>query len=399
MRVLVVHNNYSSRVPSGENLAVHDEVAWLRAAGVEVHLHEAHNDDMIDAGAADRLRQAVGGVWSPPARRAMAARLREVDPDLVHIHNLFPLLTASVVQAATRADVPVVWTAHNHRITCIDGGNFRAGATCTDCRPGWRLPGIRHHCYADSAAASAVVTASSSIFRSLARRRVTTIAISRHMRDWLVGTAGFPADRVEVKYNGVAGPAPGTRLMPAADSRVFLFVGRLDQHKGVGLLLDAWARTRGRLDAELHVVGDGGMAPAVRAAAAADDRITWFGAVPKATVDEHLGTARVVVVPSLWDEPFGRVATEALAHERGLIATDRGGLGEIVDAAFDWVVDPEAAALADALVAAADPEADLPARTEAGRKRYADSFSPDATTGALIEVYQKVVGTQPASTE
>jgi glycosyltransferase involved in cell wall biosynthesis len=396
MRVLVVHNNYSSRVPSGENLAVRDEVAWLRSAGVEVHLHEAHNDDVLGSGVTARAKQAAWGVWSRPAQRAMDDRVREVQPDLVHLHNVFPVLTGSVVRAATDRDLPVVWTAHNHRVTCVDGGNFRDHAPCTQCRPGWRLPGIRHACYADSTIASAVVTAASSVFRSLARRRVTTIAISANVRDWLIESAGFDGDRVHVKYNGVAGPPPGAATTAAADSRTFLFLGRLDQHKGIGLLLDAWDRTRGRLDAELHVLGDGEMAPAVQAAAAGDDRIRWFGALPHDQIGHHLGAARAVVVPAMWDEPFGRVATEALAYRRGLIATRRGGLAEIVDDASDWVVGPDPDDLAGALLDAARPDADLAGRTRAGHDRYDRSFSPEATTRALVEIYEGALDTAGA---
>jgi glycosyltransferase involved in cell wall biosynthesis len=396
VRVLVVHNNYSSRVPSGENLAVHDEVAWLREAGVEVHLHEAHNDDVVGGGGVERARQALWTAWSRPARRAMAERLRAVEPDLVHVHNLFPLLTASVVPAATGAGLPVVWTAHNHRVTCVEGGNFRAGAPCARCRPGWRAPGIAHGCYADSVVASALVTTSTSLFRSMARRRVATVAISEHMRDWLVDRAGFHPDRVEVKPNGVAGPALGVELVPADDSRTFLFVGRLDRHKGVGLLLDAWERTRGRLDARLHLLGDGEMASAVEAAAATDDRITWFGAVPPAEVAEHLGTVRAVVAPAIWEEPFGRVAAEALAYRRGLVVTRRGALPEVAGEDSSWVVDPEPAALAEALVAAAGSDAGLAARTRAGHDRYARAYSPEATTNALLALYEREVARRSA---
>ena len=59
MRVLVVHNAYSSRVPSGENLSVADEVAWLRDAGVDVAVHEVSNDTVVSAGAAGKARQAA----------------------------------------------------------------------------------------------------------------------------------------------------------------------------------------------------------------------------------------------------------------------------------------------------------------------------------------------------
>jgi glycosyltransferase involved in cell wall biosynthesis len=395
MRVLVVHNNYSSRVPSGENLAVGDEVAWLRAAGVEVELHAVETDDMVAASVAGQARQALFGVWSPPAKAALARRMREARPDLVHVHNVFPLLTASVLRAATDAGVPVVWTAHNHRVRCVEGGNFRDAAPCTECRPGWRLPGIRHGCYGGSAAASTVVTLGTSIFRLAARRNVTALAISGYVRDWLVAQGGFDPDRVHVKYNGVAGPAGAgsDQAGPtAAESRTFVFVGRLDPHKGIGLLLDGWARTRGRLDARLHIVGDGVQAADVEKAAAGDDRITWFGQVPPSEVAKHQSTARVVVVPARWDEPFGRVAAEAMAHRRGLISTGRGGLAEVADPDSAWTIEPEPAALAAALEdAAGTTAADLDRRVAAGYERYTRLFSPEATTQALISLYEQVI--------
>jgi glycosyltransferase involved in cell wall biosynthesis len=308
----------------------------------------------------------------------------------VHVHNVVPLLTASVLRAVTSAGLPVVWTAHNHRVRCVEGGNFRDGAPCTDCRPGWRVPGIRRSCYGGSVAASTVVTLGTSVFRLVARRNVTALAISGHVRDWLVAEGGFDPDRVHVKYNGVAAPAGGGP--PATGSRTFLFVGRLDPHKGIGLLLDGWARTRGRLDARLHILGDGEQAADVEAAAAADDRITWFGQVPSDVVANHLTTARAVVVPALWDEPFGRVAAEAMAHRRGLISTGRGGLGEVVDPGSAWIVDADPASLAAAIEGAAGAtDADLQARTEAGFERYTRLFSPEATTRALIARYEQTI--------
>src|SRR5688572_22957294 len=171
MRVLVVHNRYSSRVPSGENLAVDDEVTWLRAAGVEVETFEASNDDVLGAGAVAKARQALESLWSLSAQRKFASVLDQFSPDLVHVHNLFPLLTARVPWRALRRRVPVVWTVHNRRLTCVIGTNFRDGRRCHDCRPGWRIPGVRHACYGGSGVASALVTGSTTIYRRLARQR------------------------------------------------------------------------------------------------------------------------------------------------------------------------------------------------------------------------------------
>ncbi len=129
MRVLVVHNRYSAATPSGENVSVDLEVDGLRAAGVDVHRHEVSNDDVLSGGVVDKLRAAAATTWSPAAAARLEADVARVRPDLVHVHNLFPLLTASVPSRALARGLPVVWTARNLRVTCVEGTQFRAGAT------------------------------------------------------------------------------------------------------------------------------------------------------------------------------------------------------------------------------------------------------------------------------
>lgn len=389
MRVLVVHNRYSSRAPSGENLAVQDEVRWLRDAGVDVHTHEVSNDDVFEAGIVQRIGQATSALWSVPAQRRMVAVIDRTEPDLVHIHNLFPLLSASVPWVATRRGLPVVWTVHNRRVTCVIGTNFRDGQPCYDCRPGWRVPGIRHRCYGGgSIAASALATGASSIFRGVARRRVTALAVSDNIRQWLLDTAGFAPDRVHVKHNGIAEPSVSSSgLPPVASRRTFLLAGYLIEHKGIPLLLDAWQRT-GDLDAELRIVGDGPLTETVANAASEDPRITWIPQVPPEKMPAHLAEARAVVVPSTWEDPLPRSAAEALAYGRPVITTGMGGLNEIVDAGSGWVTGTDTASLAEALLEAASSDQVVTTRGAAARKRYEDLFSPTSTTRSLVQFYE-----------
>jgi glycosyltransferase involved in cell wall biosynthesis len=387
MRVLVVHNRYSSRVPSGENLAVDDEVRWLREAGVDVERHEVSNDEIVAPGPVGRAVDGLEAVWSLSAARRFRRALDEHAPDLVHVHNLFPLLTASVPAAAAERGVPVVWTAHNFRLRCVAGTHFRAGRPCHDCRPGFRVPGVVHRCYAGSVAASALVGAATSVYRSSARRRgVIAVGISRSVADWLVAEAGFDRRAVRVKYNGVA-PPPGAPVpADSAGQRRFIYAGRLSPEKGIAHLLDAWRRTT--TDAELHVVGEGPMASDVRAAAATDPRIVPVGEVPAGAIAEQILAARAVVVPSMWDEPFGRVAAEAFSLGRPVVTTGRGALGEIVDGTTGWITGSDPAAMAAALDEAAASDDLVAAKGAAGRDRHAARFSPEATTAALLDIYR-----------
>lgn len=390
MRVLVVHNRYSSRVPSGENLAVDDEVRWLRDAGVEVHRHEVSNDDMIDPGPLARARDGVEAVWSWRARQRFVAAIDDARPDIVHVHNLFPLLTSTVPMAARRRGLPVVWTVHNFRARCIAGTHFRDGAPCTACRPGWRTPGVVHRCYADSLAASALVTASTSLFRAWGRRDgVVPVAISEAMGRWVSTAAGFPADQVRVKYNGVAVAAPSPDDPPPGSSAAFVYAGRLSHEKGVDLLLEAWGRTT--TTAELRFVGSGHRREAIERAARDDPRIVLVGQVDGDETIRHLREARAVIVPSVWDEPFGRVAAEALANERPVVTTGRGALSEIVDGSCGWVTGLDPRALARAIDEAGEDDDAVDSRGLAGRRRYETTFAPEPTTLALIRIYEDVI--------
>ncbi len=392
LRVLVVHNRYSAATPSGENVSVDHEVGWLREAGHDVRVHETTNDDVLSGGPATKLRAAAETTWSVSAARSFGAALAEHGPDVVHVHNLFPLFTASVPWRAVHAHVPVVWTARNMRVVCVEGTFFRAGTDCHLCRPGWRAPGIRHRCYRGSLGASALVTGATSIFRRLARTSVTSVAISGSIRDWLVEGAGFDPARVRLKYNGVAPPPdPTDHRPPSAGGAGFVFVGKLAAYKGIDLLLDAWGRVEDP-GATLRIVGDGPMADRVRDAAAADPRVEWTGPVPAAVVAQHIAAARAVVVPSVWDEPFGRVAAEAMAGGRPVITTGRGGLVEVVGGEAGWITGDDPAALARAIDEAAASDGLVAARGAAARRRHAALFSPEATTAALVDIYREAIG-------
>lgn len=395
MRVLVIHNSYSSRVPSGENAAVADEVAWCRAAGVDVHLHTAHNDTAVQGTKRQKARQAAEAVWSISSQRELGAAIDRIKPDVVHVHNLFPLISGSAPRLALRRGLPVVWTVHNHRILCVGGTNFRDGQPCDLCSRHWRLPGIRHACYSESIAASALVTGASSLFAGWARRHVTAVAISDSVRRWLVDTADFADDQVTVKYNGIATPPAAATAPDPAGQRVFLFAGRLAAYKGVQLLLDAWQRAQLPDDVELRIAGEGKLGDEVRAAAASDPRITWLGHVPVEEMPGHLAAARAVVVPSIWEEAFGRVAAEAMACGRPVVTTGLGGLAEVVDDTTGWITGTDPDDIAKALAVAAESDDEVRRRGAAASVRHRERFSPEATTQALVGIYETAIAQGP----
>ncbi|MGH3680141.1 MAG: glycosyltransferase, partial [Natronosporangium sp.] len=238
MKVVVAHNRYRSAQPSGENRVVDAEIGQLTAAGVEVLPLLRSSDDIPALPLADRALLPVSPLWNRAAARELATLIREHRPDLLHLHNPYPLLSPWLVRTAHRYGLPVVHTVHNYRQVCAAGIYFRDGGICHDCR-GRRLgvPAVVHRCYRGSRAQSAVMAvtlaAHRPTWRSVDRFVALTAGIAEHLQSY-----GVPAERIVVKPNAVADPGP-----PAPLGDGFLFAsGRLAPEKGLGLLLDAWAR-------------------------------------------------------------------------------------------------------------------------------------------------------------
>ena len=188
MKIMIVHNRYRSTAPSGENRVVDTEAGALAALGHEVVRFERHSDDIETWSRARKAALPGRVVWSAEAHRDLAARLREDRPDVVHVHNTFPLLSPAVLHACRDARVPVVATIHNYKLACASGDFFRDGAVCHDCAG--RLPGpaIRHGCYRGSRAATAPVALAMTAHRRAWRSLISAyIFISAAQRDLLTG--------------------------------------------------------------------------------------------------------------------------------------------------------------------------------------------------------------------
>ncbi len=387
MRVLVAHNRYRSGSPSGENLAVDLEVALLREAGVEVAEVRRSSDDVATASPAALLAAGLGPVYDRQGVRDFAEALDAFRPDVVHCHNLYPLLSPQVIRLARRRGLPVVHTVHNYRRRCMNGYYFRAGGPCTACTGPWGpLPGVAHGCYRGSRVQSAAIAASLLAHRATWDGVSLHLAVSRCVAASLLDT-GVPAARVAVKPNPVVDPGPP---LPAGDTVVH--AGRLEPAKGTALLLDAWRASGARSRLVLEVYGDGPDRDLVVAAAAADPSIRYRGLRPRPEVVEAMRRSRLVVVPSAWPEAFGLVAVEALACARPVVACRVGALPEIVTDEVGWLADPRPDALASVLEAAAGAP-DLEARGAAARARYLTRYTPAACTAELLERYRALVPT------
>jgi glycosyltransferase involved in cell wall biosynthesis len=382
VKVLVAHNRHRSRVPSGENRAVDNDVALLRSAGVEVETYFRSNDEIDGFGLRDWAELPLRASWSRRDMRDFSGVLRDFHPDVVHVHNLLPLLSPALIRVAKDSGTPVVQTVHNYLPRCLAGTYFRAGAVCHDCRDsGGPWPGVAHACYHGSRAQSAALATALVVHRGTWRLIVRFLAISpgvaRHLEE-----TGVPPERVTIHPNHV--PDPGSSPSPG---RGFLFLGRLRGEKGIGLLLDAW-RLSGLGASERLVIAGDGPQRGLAEAASGEDGIEYVGQVSRDAADRLVKASGIVVVPSLWEEPFGLSTVEAMAMRRPVLATRMGASAWIVGPDRGWVVEPDVAGMAEGLQATAG--ADLEAMGAAARRHYEEYFSPPQALARMLRVYDSV---------
>ncbi len=317
MRIALVHSYYRSAQPSGENTMVDQQVAALRKAGHEATV-VAHRSDDERGGPVSAVRAAwnVGtGAGSDPT-----AELAELDPDIVHVHNLFPNFSTRWLPRWTG---PLVATLHNYRSVCANAMLLRDGRTCTDCPDGDRWAGVRHRCYRDSAAASLPLA-----FRNrrglaadpLVARADSVIVLSDRART-LFTTYGAPADRLVLLPNGIPEPPAGT-APEAGDA--WVAVGRLTPEKGWDWLMRNWPPEH-RLD----VIGSGPLETAMRRSSPSSVR--FLGGMTNSEVRDLLPQYNGAVFAGVNVEgAYPLTAVEALAAGLPLIARTGGAAAEMV---------------------------------------------------------------------
>lgn len=384
MKILFAHCRYQHT--GGEDRAVDAEMAALREAGHDVSILE--RDNAIISTIWDRAKTA----WSLPGTGALRTELRtEIAahaPDIVHAHNIFPLFTASLYDAARDLGVPVVQTLHNYRNICASALLMRDGRICEDCVGASPYQAVLHRCYRNSTLGSFALA------RMIAHHRDNGtwsksvdrfIALSEFSKSRFVA-AGFPPDRIIVKPNS---PAAHFAAKPEARERSgALYVGRLSPEKGIAPLLRLWKKDW----PPLRVIGEGPDAPALDEAVR-DGRAIALGSMGSEAIADEMRRAEVCIIPSRCYENFPMVIAEAFACGLPVLASDIGALGELVQedqtgAHFD-PFDPESMTRSIA-AALADPER-LRQWGAAARKHYENHLTTAGTTAQQMAIYESLM--------
>lgn len=380
LRVLVVHNSYQQR--GGEDSVVESEIALLRARGNDVMEYRRSNDECKAIGHFDLAVQAF---WSRRSIIELAQLFVKARPDVVHVHNTFPLISPSLYWAAADARVPVVQTLHNFRLMCLNGLFLRNNQVCEDCLGHLPWRGVMHKCYRGETTASGVLASTLTLHRGLRTYRTKVsryIALNDFCRRKFI-EGGLPAERIVIKPNFVDSPALDTSSIRQG----LLFVGRLSAEKGVQTLAKAAALLP---HADLRVAGEGPETTVLDGLG----NVTRLGSLPSAAVRQEMNRAIALVVPSICYETFGLVIVEAFASGTPVLASRIGVLTDLVREGETGLCfepgDPKD--LADKMSwALAHPE-QMAQMGRNARAQYEAEFSADENYRLLMKIYADAQG-------
>ena len=387
MKIVYCHNYY--RIPGGEDRVHEAETKLMQQRGHDVYVYRVHNSD-IDEGR--RVTNASNVIWNRKVHNELNRLTQTLKPDVVHFTNTFPVMSPAAYRAVHNNGVAVVQSLHNFRMICPGSLLLRDGKFCNQCvGKSFAWPSIVHKCYRDSASASAISAINNSVHTAIRTWQTKIdryIALTQFSKQQFVD-GGLPEKKITVKPNFVLDPPD---LSNVIKSDFVLYVGRLSSEKGVDVLIDAWRNSEKKF--KLLVVGCGPLESVVKQAEKeSGGMIEAVGQVPHEVVMRIAADARLVAVPSVSVETFGRSVIEAYAAGTPVVASDIGSISEnVIDRKTGWLVEPgNAEVLAASIQNALSDERILSIYGNAARDYFESRFTAESNYNAMMRIYQEAI--------
>lgn len=384
MRILLIHNYYRWR--GGEDIFFDGLQDLLRTKGHSIDLFAAYSDALATTSTMRRAGVAIQAFYSGEVAERLRQRLQEFKPDVVHVQNVFPLLSPSVYSVIDQNHLPLVHTIQNFRFVCPSGLAFTHNELCLRCQHNNNFHAVALRCLHGSLSQSALYASIIGVHRGLgtfSKKTGHLLPVNRLLADTL--RQEYPAAPMTVLPNFIDTRNYALRI---GSGKSIVYLGRLSEEKGLRTLLRAIALVK---DVTLDIIGDGPLRAEIEAST--NEQIRYHGFVKNVTRFNILRNAAALVMPSLCHDACPLAVLEAFACGVPVIASRRGGLPDLVaDGENGILVEAgNAAALADAaqrLVNSPTLSAQMGA---VARRRAEQEFDISVYYQRLIRIYEQVI--------
>lgn len=393
MRILLLHNFYQKA--GGEDVVFKTETALLKEKGHEVEHLTFDNKDIKDS-LTGKLLTGVRSIYNSQSYRRLAKKIEEFKPDVIHVHNFFPLASPSIFYAAQKKQTPIVMTLHNFRLICPSAILFYNNEIYEkSIHKTFPWDAIRKGVYRDSKLQTASVGFTTGIhkllgtWRNKVDRYITFTEFGR--QKFLDSSLGLKESQIAIKPNFVLDLGKGKTQR----EDFFVFIGRLTEEKGVRVILEA--AKQGKF--ALKILGDGPLRSEVENYAQENNNIEYLGFKDKAFIAEQLQTCRALLFPSLWYEGMPMTILETYSTGTPIIASNMGAPSVMVDHGYNGLLF-EPGQVQDLLSQVENLLSDedrYQQMLQNARTTYEEKFTPQKNYEILLNIYEEVIAEKKGS--
>jgi glycosyltransferase involved in cell wall biosynthesis len=388
VKVCLVHNAYGK--VSGEEVAVESLRDSLTNHGHNV-IPFCRSSAEIEGSQFRKLGAFFAGIYNVSAGREFAQLLEMERPDLVHINNLFPLISPSILDETRRRNIPTVMTLHNYRLLCPTGLLFSHSEVCHRCLGGREWWCAIRNCTGERSKSLgyAVRNAVARSRRSFVDGVDRFIALTEFAKSMLVGQ-GYPAKRIDVVRNILK---VEIALPPRTKGEYVGYVGRISPEKGVDTIVEA---ARECPDIPFRFAGH--YLRMANLPLEAPSNCRFLGAISSVDVGEFLSAARFTVLSSRWYEVSPLSLVDAMLQGKPVVCSRIGGLPEFIDDGSTGLLfaPGNARDLAEKIRYLWDRPELCREMGEAARSKIIAMFSPEANYKQLLGTYHAAIGKMSA---
>lgn len=282
----------------------------------------------------DKIRAARNIIYSKEARVKFESLVKATKPDVVHLHIFQHQLSPSILDVCKKYNLPVVYTAHDLKMLCLNYVMMTHGEICEKCKGGHYFNCARNKCVKNSFAKSMINVCEGYLHKWRKSYDAIDVIVtpSNFYRKKFI-EFGVSEQRVIHLANFLDRERPAVNLSDDC-GKYFLYFGRLSREKGIMTLIKAfekYAEAGGTSD--LYIVGNGPCMDDINAYLTEKGltKVKLLGFKSGQDLIDVVGNARAVILPSEWYENGPYSAIEALQLGRPIIGSELGGIPELID--------------------------------------------------------------------
>ncbi len=321
MKILLIHNTYQQK--GGEDSVFENEYKLLNEKNIVEKLLFNNNDIKSPL---DKLKVGFNSIYNKNSAKIVKEKIEEFNPDIIHVHNFFPVASPSIFYSANQFNIPIVMTLHNYRLICPNALLFHNNKICEKCiNKSFAINGVLNGCYRESKVQTFALAFMSYIHkkRKTWNNRVDKyIALTNFAKDKILNSSlNLDKNQIIVKPNFVEDNG-----FDYDKEEYFLFIGRLSIEKGIELLLRSFENS----NKKLLIIGGGPLETIVKESVKKNTNIKYLGFQNKKFIIDKLKKAKALIFTSIWYEGMPMTILESFSTGTPVIAPNIGGPNEIV---------------------------------------------------------------------